>query len=88
MYFPYTIYDIQNISCKGRLNFFLKYVNLSPNLFRHEGAGMMYSESANLAILACPGGEHFADAVIQHLKHIYVEKLNRKIDKLIKRYDL
>ena len=49
---------------------------------------MIYSGSANLAILACPGGEHFADAVIKHLKHIYVEKLNRKIDKLIKRYNL
>ena len=49
---------------------------------------MTYSGSANLAILACPGGEHFADAVIKHLKHIYVEKLNRKIDKLIKRYNL
>lgn len=36
----------------------------------------------------CLGGEHFADAVIKHLKHIYVEKLNRKIDKLIKRYNL
>ncbi len=32
---------------------------------------MMYSGSANLAIVACPGGEHFADAVIKHLKHIY-----------------
>ena len=49
---------------------------------------MIYSGSANLAILACPGGEHFADAVIQHLRRIYVEKLNRKIDKLIKRYNL
>ncbi len=49
---------------------------------------MIYSGSANLAILACPGGEHFADAVIQHLKHIYIEKFNRKIDKLIKRYNL
>ena len=33
---------------------------------------MMYSGSANLAILACPGGERFADALIQHLKHIYI----------------
>ena len=49
---------------------------------------MIYSGSANLAILACPGGEHFADAVIKHLKHIYIEKFNRKIDKLIKRYNL
>ena len=49
---------------------------------------MMYSGSANLAIVACPGGEYFADATIQHLKHIYVEKFNRKIDKLIKRYNL
>ncbi len=49
---------------------------------------MMYSGSSNLAVVACPGGEHFADATIQHLKHIYVEKFNRKIEKLIKRYDL
>ena len=40
---------------------------------------MMYSGSANLAILACPGGEHFADAVIQHLRHIYIEKFNRNV---------
>ncbi len=49
---------------------------------------MMYSGSSNLAIVACPGGEHFADATIQHLKHIYVEKFNKKIEKLIKRYEL
>ena len=49
---------------------------------------MMYSGSSNLAVVACPGGEHFADATIQHLKHIYVEKFNRKIEKLIKRYNL
>lgn len=49
---------------------------------------MIYSGSANLAIIACPGGEHFANAVIHHLKHIYMEKYNKKIDKLIKRYNL
>ena len=49
---------------------------------------MMYSGSTNLAIVACPGGEHFADLTIQHLKHIYVEKLNRKIEQLTKRYDI
>lgn len=49
---------------------------------------MRYSSSANLAIVACPGGEHFADATIQHLNHIYVKKFHQKTDKLIKRYNL
>lgn len=49
---------------------------------------MQYSGSTNLAIVACPGGERFADATIQHLKHIYVKKFQQKTDKLIKRYGL
>ena len=32
---------------------------------------MKYSNPANLVVLACPGGEKFADEVIDHLKKLY-----------------
>lgn len=49
---------------------------------------MRYSGSANLAIVACPGGESFADATIQHLKHIYVKRFHQKAGQLMRRYNL
>ncbi|MEL3906458.1 MAG: ribose-phosphate diphosphokinase [Treponema sp.] len=49
---------------------------------------MKYSDSNNLAIVACPGGNYFADETIKHLKRIYVKKFHQKTDKLIKRYNL
>ena len=74
--------------CFLAIEFFFKICKLLAALIQDEEASMMYSGSANLAIVACPGGEHFADLTIQHLKHIYVEKLNRKIEQLTKRYDI
>ena len=49
---------------------------------------MNYSEPTRLAILACPGGEKFADEVIGHLKHLYHRRFERKAALLAKRYTL
>lgn len=49
---------------------------------------MPYSEPTDLAIIACPGGEAFADAVITHLKHMYKHRFTLKNDAISKRYDL
>ncbi|MBE6344546.1 MAG: ribose-phosphate diphosphokinase [Spirochaetaceae bacterium] len=49
---------------------------------------MPYSEPSNLAIVACPGGESFANEVIAHLRHIYKHRFNLKSDAITKRYDL
>ncbi|MCF0241592.1 MAG: ribose-phosphate diphosphokinase, partial [Treponema sp.] len=39
-------------------------------------------------IVACPGGEAFADEVITHLKHMYKHRFTLKNDVLSKRYEL
>ena len=49
---------------------------------------MPYSEPTDLAIIACPGGEAFADAVITHLKHMYKHRFTLKNDAISKRYNL
>lgn len=49
---------------------------------------MSYSEPTDLAVIACPGGESFADAVIAHLKHIYKHRFSLKNDAISKRYNL
>jgi ribose-phosphate pyrophosphokinase len=49
---------------------------------------MNYSEPTNLGIIACPGGEKFADKVIKHLKGIYKRRYDRKVAGLAKRYDM
>ncbi len=49
---------------------------------------MNYIESNNLAIVACPGGEKFAELTIKNLKHIYARKFYQQKDKLAKRYSL
>mgnify|MGYP003445661611 FL=1 len=49
---------------------------------------MPYSEPTNLAIVACPGGEAFADEVITHLRHIYKHRFTLKNDVISKRYGL
>ena len=49
---------------------------------------MNYSNPANLAVLACPGGEVFADEVIVHLKKGYRRSFDNMITELAKRYDL
>lgn len=49
---------------------------------------MPYSEPTNLAIVACPGGEAFADEVITHLRHMYKHRFTLKNDVISKRYGL
>ncbi|MDR1411401.1 MAG: ribose-phosphate diphosphokinase [Spirochaetaceae bacterium] len=49
---------------------------------------MNYSSPANLAVLACPGGEVFADEVIFHLKRYYRHKFNKTAAALAKKYNI
>ena len=49
---------------------------------------MIYSNPANLAIIACPGGEVFADEVISHLKKGYRRNIEKTSGELAKRYGL
>ena len=47
---------------------------------------MNYFNPANIAVLACPGGEVFADEVITCLKNIYHRSYNNMIDDLAAHY--
>ncbi|MDR2069402.1 MAG: ribose-phosphate diphosphokinase [Spirochaetaceae bacterium] len=47
---------------------------------------MNYSNPANLAVLACPGGEVFADEVITHLKKCYHHHFKKTASELARRY--
>jgi len=47
-----------------------------------------YSNPANLAVIACPGGEVFANEVISHLKKLYRRNNERTAAELAKRYGL
>ncbi len=49
---------------------------------------MPYSEPTNLAVVACPGGEKFANEVISHLRHMYKHRFSLKSDVIAKRYEL
>ncbi|GHV68737.1 phosphoribosylpyrophosphate synthetase [Spirochaetia bacterium] len=49
---------------------------------------MNHSNPANLAVLACPGGEVFADEVISHLKRGYRRNFDRTAAGLSKRYGM
>lgn len=49
---------------------------------------MPYSEPTNLAVIACPGGETFANEVIVHLRHIYKHRFGLKSDVITKRYKI
>ncbi|MDR2792052.1 MAG: ribose-phosphate diphosphokinase [Treponema sp.] len=49
---------------------------------------MNYSTPSNLGIIACPGGEIFADEVILHLKNDCHRQFERIVSKLAKRYNL
>lgn len=49
---------------------------------------MPYSEPTNLAVVACPGGEAFAQEVIVHLRHMYKHRFNLKRDVISKRYEI
>jgi ribose-phosphate pyrophosphokinase len=47
-----------------------------------------YSNLANLAVIACPGGEIFADEVIAHLRKLYRHKNESFAQDLSKRYNM
>jgi len=49
---------------------------------------MKYFNPANLAIIACPGGETFANEVIKHLAHKYRHSRKQTVEELCKRYSL
>ncbi|MDL2228689.1 ribose-phosphate diphosphokinase [Treponema sp. OttesenSCG-928-L16] len=49
---------------------------------------MNYSNPANLALLACPGGEVFADEVIVHLKKLYRRNYDKTVAELANRYEM
>ncbi|MDR1836150.1 MAG: ribose-phosphate diphosphokinase [Treponema sp.] len=49
---------------------------------------MKYFNPANLAIIACPGGDVFADEVLEHLSHKYRQSRKQTVEELSKRYDI
>jgi ribose-phosphate pyrophosphokinase len=49
---------------------------------------MHYSSPANLAIVACPGGEAFADQLIVHLKSHYHRIFNKTVDEMSRRFNM
>jgi len=49
---------------------------------------MKYLNPANLAIIACPGGDSFADEVIEHLRHKYRNSRKHTVEELSKRYSI
>jgi ribose-phosphate pyrophosphokinase len=49
---------------------------------------MKYFNPANLAIIACPGGDIFANEVIQHLRHKYRISRKQTAEDLSKRYNM
>ena len=49
---------------------------------------MKYFNPANLAIIACPGGDIFAQEVIEHLRHKYRHSRIQTVEELSKRYSI
>lgn len=49
---------------------------------------MKYFNSAKLAIIACPGGDVFADEVIEHLRQKYRHSRKQTIEDVSKRYNI
>ncbi|MCX7656038.1 MAG: ribose-phosphate diphosphokinase [Treponemataceae bacterium] len=49
---------------------------------------MNYTDPTRLGIIACPGGEHFANEVIGHLRRLYRRRFENKTQVLSKRYSL
>jgi len=49
---------------------------------------MNYSDPTKLAVVACPGGERFAEEVIVHLRRLYRKRFDNKAALLAKRYGM
>ncbi|MDR2071755.1 MAG: ribose-phosphate diphosphokinase [Treponema sp.] len=47
---------------------------------------MKYTGPENLAVIACPGGEVFADKIIHHLKKSYNHKFSKIVSDMAKKY--
>jgi len=47
---------------------------------------MNFSKPSTLGIVACPGGENFANETISHLKRVYSRRFEKKASALAKRY--
>ena len=49
---------------------------------------MKYFNPVNLAIISCPGGEVFADEVIEHLRHKYRHSRKHVVEEISKKYEI
>ncbi|MDA3812343.1 MAG: ribose-phosphate diphosphokinase [Spirochaetaceae bacterium] len=49
---------------------------------------MSFSKPTTLGIIACPGGDKFADSIIAHLKTIYSRRFDKKASGIAKLYGL
>jgi ribose-phosphate pyrophosphokinase len=49
---------------------------------------MKYFNPANLAVIACPGGDIFANEVIQHLRRKYHSSRRQAVEEISKRYNI
>jgi len=49
---------------------------------------MKYFNPANLSIVSCPGGEVFADEVIEHLRHKYRHSRRLVVEEISKKYEM
>ncbi|MCK4543655.1 MAG: ribose-phosphate diphosphokinase [Spirochaetales bacterium] len=49
---------------------------------------MSISKPASLGILACPGGEAFAQGIIPHLRNLYSKKYDRMADLISRKYGI
>jgi len=49
---------------------------------------MNYSNPSNIGLVACPGGEYFADLVVKRLSTIYRRRFDRKTKVLAERYGI
>jgi ribose-phosphate pyrophosphokinase len=47
---------------------------------------MINCNQREIGIIACPGGEYFANEIIAHLKHITVRKFQNRVDTLSEKY--
>lgn len=49
---------------------------------------MSFSKPTNLGIIACPGGEKFADEITIHLKQMFRKKFEKKTNLIAKKYGI
>jgi len=49
---------------------------------------MSFSKPTSLGVIACPGGEQFADEIISNLKTIYRRRFDKKVSYISRLYDM